>query len=209
LLRPVFITSFLIDDFLADERFFGATCVLLSSASSKTAFGVAHLLHRRGGVEVLGMTSAANESFVRNLGCYDRVIGYDELARLPRAPAVYLDFAGSNALRRDVHEHFGEDLRFSSRIGFSHRDLSTPGKDDAGPEPVFFFAPDRLRKRAGDWGRSGIDSRFAEKWREFLPVAAPWLTVVHGREPAAIEAAYADTLCSTVAPDRGHVLSWA
>jgi hypothetical protein len=74
---------------------------------------------------------------------------------------------------------------------------------------VFFFAPDRLRKRAGDWGRSGIDSRFAEKWREFLPVAASRLTVVHGRGSAAIEAAYAATLCGTVAPDRGHVLSWA
>jgi hypothetical protein len=105
LLRPVFITSFLIDDFLADERFFGATRVLLSSASSKTAFGVAHLLRHRGGVEVLGMTSAANASFVRTLGCYDRVIGYDELQRLPHAPTVYLDFAGSADLRRNVHGH--------------------------------------------------------------------------------------------------------
>ena len=41
LLRPLFITSFLIDDFLADNGFFGATQVLLSSASSKTAYGTA------------------------------------------------------------------------------------------------------------------------------------------------------------------------
>src|SRR5581483_5053491 len=36
LLRPLFMTSFLIDDFLADNDFFGAHHVILSSASSKT-----------------------------------------------------------------------------------------------------------------------------------------------------------------------------
>lgn len=41
LLRPLFITSWLIDDFLADQQFFGAKRMLLSSASSKTAYGTA------------------------------------------------------------------------------------------------------------------------------------------------------------------------
>ena len=36
-LRPRFTTSFLIDDFLADNEFFGASSVILSSASRKTA----------------------------------------------------------------------------------------------------------------------------------------------------------------------------
>lgn len=35
LLRPLFMTSWLIDDFLADNNFFGAQTMLLSSASSK------------------------------------------------------------------------------------------------------------------------------------------------------------------------------
>jgi len=42
--------SFLVDDYLAENAFFGATSVMLSSASSKTAFGLAHLLHLRGSV---------------------------------------------------------------------------------------------------------------------------------------------------------------
>jgi hypothetical protein len=41
LLRPLFMTSWLIDDFLADNAFFGAATMLLSSASSKTAYGSA------------------------------------------------------------------------------------------------------------------------------------------------------------------------
>ena len=47
LLRPLFMLSFLVDDFLAENEFFGAKRVMLSSASSKTAFGLAHLLHAR------------------------------------------------------------------------------------------------------------------------------------------------------------------
>ena len=45
LLRPLFMLSFLVDDFLAENEFYGARRVMLSSASSKTAFGLAHLLH--------------------------------------------------------------------------------------------------------------------------------------------------------------------
>ena len=47
LLRPLFMLSFLVDDFLAENEFYGARSVMLSSASSKTAFGLAHLLHTR------------------------------------------------------------------------------------------------------------------------------------------------------------------
>jgi hypothetical protein len=41
LLRPLFPTSFLIDDFLAGSGFFGAETVLITSASSKTSIGLA------------------------------------------------------------------------------------------------------------------------------------------------------------------------
>ena len=49
LLRPLFTTSFLIDDFLADNADFGAQTVILSSASSKTAYGTAFCIARRRG----------------------------------------------------------------------------------------------------------------------------------------------------------------
>jgi hypothetical protein len=61
LLRPLFMLSFLVDDYLAESEFFGARSVMLSSASSKTAFGLAHLLHReRDAIKVVGLTSASN-----------------------------------------------------------------------------------------------------------------------------------------------------
>src|SRR5205809_1154033 len=75
LLRPLFMLSFLVDDFLAENEFYGAESVMLSGASSKTAFGLAHLLHAlRKPIRVIGLTSAANTDFVRSLGCYDEVV---------------------------------------------------------------------------------------------------------------------------------------
>src|SRR3982075_812275 len=54
------LLSFLVDDYLAENAFYGARNVMLSSASSKTAFGLAHLLHTlRKDIRVVGLTSAA------------------------------------------------------------------------------------------------------------------------------------------------------
>ena len=70
LLRPLFVTSWLIDDFLDDNAFFGTTAkpgvpgvMLLSSASSKTAYGTAFALAQRQGIEVVGLTSPGNLAF--------------------------------------------------------------------------------------------------------------------------------------------------
>src|SRR5947207_9707788 len=64
LLRPLFMLSFLVDDFLAGNEFYGARRLVLSSASSKTAFGLAHLVHtERRGITVIGLTSAPNVAF--------------------------------------------------------------------------------------------------------------------------------------------------
>jgi len=145
LLRPLFVTSFLIDDFLADARFFGAKQVLLSSASSKTAFGTASCLSlRRGrddGIRVIGLTSPGNADFCRSLGCWDAVLAYDALPTLARdVPSVYVDFAGTVTLRRAVHEHFGDALRYSCSVGGTHwdelggsRDLPARGRAAARP----------------------------------------------------------------------------
>src|ERR1700691_1299148 len=83
LLRPLFMLSFLVDDFLSEHEFCGARRLILTSASSKTAFGLAHLLQaRHKQVEVVGLTSASNADFVRSLGCYDGVVTYDEITSL-------------------------------------------------------------------------------------------------------------------------------
>src|SRR5437588_1893898 len=54
LLRPLFMLSFLVDDFLAENEDYGAKRGLLSSPSGTTAVRLALLLHARAGPNVLG-----------------------------------------------------------------------------------------------------------------------------------------------------------
>jgi len=208
LLRPLFMLSFLVDDFLAENEFYGARSVLLSSASSKTAFGLAHLLHSRAGVKVIGLTSASNTKFVESLGCYDEVVTYDRGTSLPsNAPVALVDMAGNSELREKLHRHFGDQMKYSGRIGLTHRSSSPDEPLLPGAKPTWFFAPDQIRKRAKEWGPGGIDKRFGAAWTGFAPNLDRWLKVTEGRGPAAVRTAYLDTLNGRVPPDQGHILS--
>ena len=209
LLRPLFMLSFLVDDYLAEQAFFGATQVILSSASSKSAFGLAHLLHsERAPVRVIGLTSAGNADYVASLGCYHEVVTYDRVDNMPGEPStVFVDFAGSTDLRRRVHGQFGDRLVHSARIGLTHQDPAEEENDLPGAAPTWFFAPDRIRHRAKEWGPGGIDRRFGAAWTGFIPMLERSLDVVEGRGPAAVERLYRDTLAGHVSPRHGHMLS--
>jgi uncharacterized protein DUF2855 len=210
LLRPLFMLSFLVDDFLAENEFYGARGVLLSSASSKTAFGLAHLLHLREGIKVIGLTSASNTEFVKSLGCYHEVVTYDRVTSLPaETPVAFVDMAGNSELRERLHRHFGDQMKYSGRIGLTHRSSSPDEPVLPGAKPTWFFAPDQIRKRAKEWGPGGIDMRFGAAWAGFAPKLDQWLTVTESRGPAAVQAAYLDTLNGRVPPDQGHILSLA
>ncbi len=208
LVRPLFMLSFLVDDFLSEHEFYGARWVMLSSASSKTAFGLAHLLHTRTDIKVIGLTSASNADFVKSLGCYDEVVTYDRATALAAdTPVAFVDMAGNSALRATLHRHFGDGIKYSGRIGLTHRSTSPDEPELAGAKPIWFFAPDQIRKRAKEWGPGGIDARFGLAWSEFSPRLDQWLKVTEGRGPAAVQAAYLDTLNGRVTPDQGHILS--
>ena len=159
-LRPLFTTSFLIDDFLADNADFGAQQIVLSSASSKTAFGTAFCLASRasGGSrpQVLGLTSSSNLEFTKKLGCYQQVLAYGDLAQFnPQHRTVYVDFAGNAGLRRQVHEHFASQLAYSCSVGGTHWEELGSAAKLPGPRPLLFFAPTQIEKRAGPPPRAG------------------------------------------------------
>ena len=210
LLHPLFMTSFLIEDFLSDNALFGARRVLLASASSKTALGVAFLLARSRpqGCEVVGLTSPGNRAFCESLGHYDRVVPYAELATLPAdVPTAFVDMAGDGTLLRAVHHHFGEALRHSCIVGATHWEQRATQHALPGAKPQFFFAPTQIKKRFQDWGADGFERRFDAAWQAFLPSVERWLTVEHGHGGAAVERAYRDVLEGRVLPQAGHILS--
>ncbi|MBN8978438.1 MAG: DUF2855 family protein [Rhizobiales bacterium] len=209
LLRPLFMLSFMVDDFLAENAFFGARSVMLSSASSKTAFGLAHLFHtQRKPIRVIGLTSRGNADYVRSLGCYDDVVTYDDVASLATDhPAAYVDMAGNGDLRAQLHRHFGDKLVYSGRVGLTHQDATDGSENLPGAKPTWFFAPDQIRKRAKEWGPGGIDTRFGAAWASFVPMLDRWINVTDSRGAAAVQQIYLDTLNGRVKPDQAHMLS--
>ena len=209
LLRPLFMLSFLVDDFLRDNEFFGARRVLLSSASSKTAFGLAHLLYTHPHpVHVVGLTSAANADYVRSLGCYHEVVLYDHIEELPAdSPVAYVDMAGNSALRARLHNHFRDAMKYSGQVGLTHRSFSPDEPELPGAKPAWFFAPDQIQKRATEWGPGGVEQRFRVAWSTFAPTLPKRLTVVEDRGPEAVKRVYLDTHDGRIPPTQGHILS--
>ncbi|HEU4537239.1 MAG TPA: DUF2855 family protein [Polyangiaceae bacterium] len=214
LLRPLFMTSFLLDDYLAAHDFFGARTVVVASASSKTACGLAGLLAARPGLTTFGLTSAANVAFCARAGGYTRAFAYEQLAELPTdAPAVFVDLAGDAALRASVHRHFGAALTHSCSVGATHWQHLAPGPDGAppGPKPTPFLAPSWAEKRAAELGPPAFGARADAAWHALLEraVSSPeaWLRVVRGRGPEALERAYLGLVLGRSKPDEGHLLS--
>jgi hypothetical protein len=208
LLRPLFFTSFLIDDQLADEGLATRGPILISSASSKTAIAAAFLLAQREGVELVGLTSQRSAEFVQGLGIYGRTVTYDRIDSLERGPATFVDIAGDGEVRLAVHSHFGDELVHSMAVGATHwEDFGASEGELPGPSPIFFFAPDRAVKRSEDWGSAPLQTRVADAWHPFCEWTGSWLDVVRGQGLKAVQSAYRDVLEGRVDPKTAHVLS--
>lgn len=210
ILKPLVLTSFLIADFLQDNAFFGARQVLVVSASSKTSLGLALCMKRLAepGLSVIGLTSRGNRAFVEATGFYDRVVTYDAIASLDAdLPTAYVDMAGSAELITSLHGHFRERIVHACRVGGTHWQDLAGRLDLPGARPKFFFAPDQIAKRHGDWGPGGLEERFAGAWEDILASAKGWMTVRRAEGEAAVADAYRQTLEGLVAPDTGLVLS--
>ncbi len=213
LVRPLFITSFMLADFLQDNAFFGAKQLVLSSASSKTAYGTAFCLqdYRAQGIRLIALTSQGNQGFVQGLGCYDETVGYDQLTSIDASvPTLYVDFSGDEGLRAKIHHHFGEQLVYDCFAGSAQntnflRDTGLPG-----PEPKFYFAPVQIRKRNADWGHAVVNQRFKAAQLDFIrrvsDAQAPWMQLAEHRGFEAAQTLIADLHGGRIDPLKGHVV---
>lgn len=178
---PLFVTSFLIDDHLADHADFGADRVILSSASSKTATGTALCTTRRDGPRprVVGLTSPSRVGAVERTGCYDAVVPYGEIDSLdPSVRSVFVDVAGDAAVREAVHRHLDDRLAASITVGLTHWEAVGTTAGLPGPQPEMFFAPSRIEKRMRDWGRDEYGRRLGAAWAALVDVAGDWVEIV-------------------------------
>ncbi|RJG08092.1 DUF2855 family protein [Noviherbaspirillum cavernae] len=211
IVRPLFITSFMCADFLQDNSFFGAHQVVVSSASSKTAYGTAFCLHGKYDVKLVGLTSRRNREFVESLGCYHQVVTYEEMGAIDsKQPTLYLDFSGDESLRAKVHHDFGDALVYDCFAGSTQNTEFLRKTDLPGPEPRFYFAPTQIRKRNADWGHEVVNQRFNEAQLRFIErVSAsdkPWMKIAESHGYAETQQLIADMHGGRIDPRMGHVV---
>ena len=184
LLFPLHITSFCLCDYLQYEDYLGAEQIIIVSASSKTAIGLAQGLHReKGGPEIVGLTSKRNLDFVKDLNSYDHVITYDELDNINiDSPAVMVDMAGNREILGKLHSSLGNKMIKCITVGMTHWDNETTADDTMGQlmnreRTEFFFAPDHIQKRISEWGTEGYNQKTSSFMDTRAEQSKSWMNI--------------------------------
>ncbi len=209
LFRPLFTTSFLIDDFMEDNDFFGGSTIILTSASSKTAIGLAHLLAKRKSdrsLTIIGLTSKGNMEFVEGLGHYDQVLSYDQFASISKNEhSIIVDFSGNAKVQENLQGHLGSKLVYNCLVGMVDW-TQRGGADSAATNGKFFFAPTQALKRNKEWGVEGFQQRVGIAWMGFTSQVGDWMTVKDSVGALELAALYSPMLNGKIDPKIGHIV---
>jgi len=208
---PLFKTGFLIEYFMRNEDWFGADNVILTSASSKTAMGLASVAKQNSpNIKRIGLTSAGNVDFTEATGLYDKVYTYDEIGNLPIADSVTVDFAGNADVLAKLHKHYSDTLKYSCLVGATHIEARSSHGEDAGelpgPKPTLFFAPDHMVAIFKEHGPEGAAKLVAEAWHEFLGEVGGTVEIVKKSGIDAARETYLEMLSGNIDPAKGIVV---
>lgn len=208
---PLFVTSFLIADYLMDNDFFDAEQIMIGSVSSKTGFGTAEFLKTVTGFkgDVIGLTSPGNKAFVERLNCCDQVLVYGEEGMIDTSKkSVYVDMSGNGPLRETLHNALNDNMVRSVGVGATHWEEDRTTTPLPGAKPEMFFAPSQILKRNQEWGPGAVFERaysasavLAGKIKD--DIAVEWK---HGAEDA--RDIWIDMLDNKVSPKRGIMVSF-
>lgn len=210
--RPLFITSFLIDVFLRENNFFEAKNIILTSASSKTAYALAFLLkeNKKNNINsptIIGLTSDNNLRFTEKLNCYDEVFTYSTIKNLPLSTTCVVDFAGNQNIHFDLQAHLESLLSYNCLVGAVHwehtqntKPLQNKGK--------FFFAPVYVQKYIQEWGQATFQNKIAESWQLFIKSAIPFINIVASKDKDELLNVYQAILDGKYPAENAFVFEW-
>lgn len=184
LLNPLYGTSFCLCDALQEQDYHQAEQVVIISASSKTAIGLAFGLSQIDGARprIIGLTSSGNVDFTTSTGVYDEVIGYDALDKLADKPSVLVDMSGNRAVLGSVHGKLGDNMRWCHNVGLTHWDDSETKKDPLATQMIqdrsaMFFAPGHIQRRAKELGADAFNANVMQFMLAGIAHGGNWLTV--------------------------------
>ncbi|KAJ3086892.1 hypothetical protein HK100_008538 [Physocladia obscura] len=230
LFRPVWFTSFYLNDYVQYHKCFGASTILVSSASSKTSFCFAQLARVSDpSVRVVALTSPRNAAWVSSLGVYTDTILYDDIPTSsllsPHSTeennrVVYVDVAGDFALLNRVVSALGgsQNLAKCIEVGASHYDpantpiISEHGDNNHsssdGPKinRELFFMPSWILKRKSEVGMTVLTKDVEKGWAMMLRDSSKWIQFREFNGNDAAKAVYLDMLEARALPDIGYIV---
>lgn len=210
--RPLFTTSFLIDDLFHEQDYFGAQDIVITSASSKTAQALAFLLASRKkegslAIEVIGLTSSRNVDFVKQMGWYDQVLSYDQIPQLnDNQPHAAVDFSGNHNTQYTLQTHLGVQLKYNCLVGLVDWQ-NTEGEQSLPKKGEFFFAPTYAQQRQKDWGLAGFQQRVGLAWKNFSESVKDAIDIAPSVGNDGISQLYLDMLQGKIDPKIGNMVS--
>ena len=209
-LFPLYATSFCLYDFLKDNDWFGATQVIIPSASSKTAIGTAYAIKSDDAApHLVGLTSSRNKPAVDALNIYDTVLVYDQISDVDASrPAAIVDMSGNGDVLGALHKHLGDNMKYTSNVGVTHYDANQMGPDFIRERSAMFFAPGHIQKRASDWGPGEFEKRAFQFWHNAAIKSRDWLTIKKEMGKDAVAGAYDNVLDGKTPADRAWVVGF-
>lgn len=206
--QPLFGTGFLIERALGGRE--TIPTIVMTSASSKTALAAAWCLKRRGGHELVGLTSERHLAFVAGTGCFDRVLPYAAIEELPAdRGAALVDLAGDPALVDRIHRRMA-GLAESWIVGDTHRTGTGAGTGQAGalpgPARQLFFAPAVWQALAEKTGAPALEAALADAREAFLLASRAWFSIRRLEGPEGWRDAFRALLSGAADPAVGFVV---
>jgi hypothetical protein len=207
IMKPLFVTSFLNYHYLNDADFFKANQIILTSASSKTALGLAFLLKQtqaEHGKKIIALTSLSNIDFVEKTGYYDEILGYDDLQKLALEDSLVIDFAGNAPRLQALADHLNENLKFISLVGIADWQASKDFKDI--PNSELFFAPTSAKKKYAEWGIAEANRRIAEGLFAFIKDMKASIEITHLSKAEEVNEIYQQMIGGSLDPSKGYIV---
>ena len=204
---PLFVTGYLLADYLLDNTYLGADQIVIGSASSKTGFGLAAMLNRNGAApRVVGLTSLRNAGFVKNLSWYDDAIPYEDIERLDAdMKTVFVDMSGHGPARSRLHHHYKDNLVQSCMVGGTHWESESGGGDLPGARPKLFFAPSQIEKRDQEWGQGVLLEKAYAASAEVAADVKNSITIQRFSGPEQAAQTWKDLVDNRIAPSVGLI----
>lgn len=210
LLVPLFTTSYVLYDYLLFNNLFGAEQIIIGSASSKTGFGLAKMLHDdpKVSAKVVGITSPSNKSFVENLkGCHQVVLYGDEQQIDNTLASAYIDMSGNTGLTTTIHQHLGDNIVESAMVGASHWEARGKLEQLPGAKPTFFFAPTHIGIRDAEWGPGATMMKGMEHSIKLAVELKDLINVEWIKGAGSLQQTWLELLDNKVAANRGLMVS--